>query len=1505
MKKLFLPCLFMLVFAAPQLVLGQVNTDLRPAVKSPEVNKFEQYMNMPVNLVSGTPQVSIPIYTLNYGGMSLPISLEYDASGVKVESIASCVGQNWTLNVGGVVSRIVKGAPDEGSLHSDKSLGDLLTNGYYKDFGFKKLNPYLNNLPAPDYINGNSISSRFSAFSKWLNDAFNGYQDTQPDLYYFSTPDGGCKFTFNDNREIVYLENSDFIIKETSNSYGSEFVSWAAIAPTGIKYDFGINGLNEKSVTSNRGEQLFTYQTDAWFLNKIINLSTNQYINIEYIDNSYSHVFNKKPSKLTPPCVPILSAGAQCSDTYNGGYANFALNPYSDTSTQPAIFSGGGGSDLENNVQSKLISSIKADNIEINFKYLIRDDLYKNDITRELPKRLDEIQVLQNGLCIKKFVLRYSTTVADNFTSGMEAEKAEPIKKRLVLNSFEEISCDDKIKKIFKFQYNTLPLPNKMSYAQDKWGYYNGKLSNITLVPKAKLNGVEISCGSCADKDANINYAIAGALEKIIYPTGGSVEFKFEPHTTNNEVVGGLRIKTITHKDYDSKIVKNVNYQYSSPKITSNPLPIYKIEYDYLDILGSFMSYPSILSQGNIEYFGRWIIKANTNYLSGSHLFLSSGTDPLDINFIGPAITYGSVLETDENGSTTHNFYQYKNYFELNGYSYSKQIPAIPKFQSILSGQKISSQVINKNGEIVKNSILDYNYSKKYVTVYGITMVRNEFGPIYYPYTLEGQTKTLLSETETSKLNGQELSTTKIYEYKGKGHYMPTKTTVSTSNGTSIVTKTAYPQDLSTEPLMANLIAQNRKVPIKQESFKTITNDTVKIAEQKTVFAQDASTSNLLLPKFVYAAKFPNTLPLITNVGNLERKVTSDSYDSSGNLTQFTPENGVPVSIIWGYNKTQPIAKLENMAYGTIPVATIADLQAKSDADTDDCSTATCKEEILRTALNALQSSFLLAQITTYTYNPLIGVTSITDPKGDKQTYTYDGLGRLLYVKDKDGKILSQNQYNYKRNINAAISKTFTKTDCPTGGTPSGSYTYTVPAGKYPADKQAAADLLAQNDINLNGQNIANANLPCSYTNTLAIRYFTKNNCSVGTTPDGFTYTVPAGKYSSTISQAAADQLAQDDINANGQNIANSSLSCKYYNTVAVKAFSKNNCPAGSSASDYKYTYTVPAGKYSSALSQAAADQLAQDDINANGQNVTNANAPCYYFNAIAMKYFVKNNCPAGASAGGFTYTVPAGKYSSTVSQAAADQLAQNDINANGQNIANSSLTCTYFNVAKVGYFSRNNCPAGYRGGGYTYTVPAGRYSSTVSQPAADQLAQNDINANGQRAANNYASCIYRDPREPSCFIAGTKISMADGTNKAIETVKVGEKVWTYDTAKQRIVTGVVEEVTVTIHNELINISFDNNSGNTNTLDHPYYVKGKGWCSFNPEKTKSNYGLTAATLEVGDVVLSLKTDNSLQETKVTNISIINKKQNTYNLHKVSENHNYFANGILVHNKSRQ
>jgi hypothetical protein len=66
----------------------------------------------------------------------------------------------------------------------------------------------------------------------------------------------------------------------------------------------------------------------------------------------------------------------------------------------------------------------------------------------------------------------------------------------------------------------------------------------------------------------------------------------------------------------------------------------------------------------------------------------------------------------------------------------------------------------------------------------------------------------------------------------------------------------------------------------------------------------------------------------------------------------------------------------------------------------------------------------------------------------------------------------------------------------------------------------------------------------------------------------------------------------------------------------------------------------------------------------------------------------------------------------------------------------------TYFNVQQSQSFTRNNCGTGYIGGTVTYTVPPGAYGSTISQAAADQLATNDMNANGQNYANANGQCI-------------------------------------------------------------------------------------------------------------------------------------------------------------------
>jgi hypothetical protein len=135
---------------------------------------------------------------------------------------------------------------------------------------------------------------------------------------------------------------------------------------------------------------------------------------------------------------------------------------------------------------------------------------------------------------------------------------------------------------------------------------------------------------------------------------------------------------------------------------------------------------------------------------------------------------------------------------------------------------------------------------------------------------------------------------------------------------------------------------------------------------------------------------------------------------------------------------------------------------------------------------------------------------------------------------------------------------------------------------------------------------------------------------------------------------------------------------------------------------------------------------------------------PEAYYNHAISEEFTKSDCPAGYAGGTVTYTIPASKYSSSVSQADADLQVEQELNTLAQGYANTHGACLliYYNAAVSQTYTTENCPPGTLGQDVTYTVPANRYSSTVSQAAADQMALADAKANVVTYVKEHPVCL-------------------------------------------------------------------------------------------------------------------------------------------------------------------
>jgi YD repeat-containing protein len=188
------------------------------------------------------------------------------------------------------------------------------------------------------------------------------------------------------------------------------------------------------------------------------------------------------------------------------------------------------------------------------------------------------------------------------------------------------------------------------------------------------------------------------------------------------------------------------------------------------------------------------------------------------------------------------------------------------------------------------------------------------------------------------------------------------------------------------------------------------------VALQTDIVTNPASNiSNYVVKILKNEYRMENDFPVLSKVSSgrnasaLETEVNYSRYDSKANLLQKIGRDNKPVTYLWSYNQQYPVAEIKNADYQQVK-------DALSETVINRIASAATPAPSDLTQLNNLRSNSNLqkAEITTYTYKLLVGMTSVTDPRGVKTTYEYDAFGRLQTVKDHNGSKLEGYDYHYK-----------------------------------------------------------------------------------------------------------------------------------------------------------------------------------------------------------------------------------------------------------------------------------------------------------------------------------------------------------------------------------------------------------------------------------------------------------------------------------------------------------
>ncbi|GAA4314384.1 hypothetical protein [Compostibacter hankyongensis] len=1054
---------------------------------SPEAAALAKEVNYPVNYNTGVPDINIPFYTIKVGGMELPINFDYHAGGFRINEQATRVGLGWSLSADIQISRSINGLDD--FTPSTGYIGNTLMKNYDPYACSSCLYPLWSASPWP-YANAYDLAT---GAKDGMPDKFNYRLLNKSGSFYFLKSSTGTGYTIvpvpYNNIRITY-NNGQFIIVDTD----------------GTVYYFGEQGAGgdvssilaqDKEVSGTMGLDggCTSCHVTTWKCKQIENNTGTDQITFTYTPkaiatyrtyNDYIELYNNPE-----PCgLDVYHTSDQQIMTQYHTYEDLTAHiPFYSISSPKYLEVFGNG--------PKAVFHVPYLNSQLNFvDYTFEKDNYASTASQRVAGlSLSEINFRGGKVQFNGADQLSSITIKDDKNAEVKSVYLfQSYANAIYTNEAKTYNGDNFIGTRYldslhvqngstTYERYALLYKDKFCFGNhlkghDAWGYpnlstveiaaANNTFGNLQTVPKKSITQARYyrDIAGCQNPATDIPLSFGGdtwaeapneekmqhgILKRIIYPTGGFVDFDFESNKYlqkfSNEweflqlpqLSGGLRIRSINYyNDGNANLPQTQKYyrygdlEDGTGQLAVSPhLPLEPYLY-HLDAVSytqqiAYLKGPSS-SCSNRGCLSVLAVESKTTYHPASYLDYTYGS--------GAPIYYTKVTEYNQDlgtktGKTVYEYYPPEEFHDAYNPLITESniegtnIPYL-KTDGLEGAQKsISTYKFDPNTGYHLLHQKEFEYSRfltseqvhvayaflkvEYQVVQGSFSGTNRdlYNRTYsFPYTppdidedyIAGEYgipvgKLLLTrETDDSfEDSGYVLTNTTDYYYDNPTYLQPSRI-VTTDSRNRIFTKSLkYSYDF--DGIHDQMEAKNM---VSQVIEEFLINNAInqEVYRKRTNYDQISAGAGFIAPVSLQSST--GGQPFVTDV-------TFDKYDQYGNILQQTARDGIPISYLWGYGGLYPVAELKGVKYSEIPASFVSNTQILNPTD----------DNSLRTVLTNLRNSFSgNKQISTYTYKRSVGMTSHTSPNGYTSYYEYDPLGRMIAEKDYNQRLIKAYDYH-------------------------------------------------------------------------------------------------------------------------------------------------------------------------------------------------------------------------------------------------------------------------------------------------------------------------------------------------------------------------------------------------------------------------------------------------------------------------------------------------------------